>query len=130
MSRKHPTWIGAWWLGFVIWGVAMALMSLPMSLFPKKMRRGSLPDEKVSNKDDVVKPAEPKSLTEKLKDDMKGMKEAVRRLSKNPVLMWKIATLVFIFNGLGGYVSMFPKYVENQYRVSASKASLFTGKQN
>lgn len=121
ISRKHPNWLGAWWLGFVIWGGAMAVMSLPMSLFPKHIRRSSVyasTEEKKSN---------PKSLGEKITSDAREFKTAVSRLSKNPVLMWKMATLVFVINAIGGYVSMFPKYVENQYRVSASKASLFTG---
>lgn len=121
ISRKHPNWIGAWWLGFVIWGGAMAVMSLPMSLFPKHIRRSSV---YASTED---KKTNPKSLGEKIVNDAREFKTAVSRLSKNPVLMWKMATLVFVINAIGGYVSMFPKYVENQYRVSASKASLFTG---
>lgn len=121
INRKHPNWIGAWWLGFVIWGGAMALMSLPMSLFPKHIRRSS---EHAINEN---KKNEPKSLGEKIASDAREFKTAVSRLSKNPVLMWKMATLIFVINAIGGYVSMFPKYVENQYRVSASKASLFTG---
>lgn len=121
ITRTHPNWIGAWWLGFVIWGGAMALMSLPMSLFPKHIRRSSVYTRP------QMKNTEPKSLSEKIANDARDFKTAVKRLSKNPVLMWKMATLIFIINAIGGYVSMFPKYVENQYRVSASKASLFTG---
>ncbi|KAH7937628.1 hypothetical protein HPB49_013845 [Dermacentor silvarum] len=121
INRKHPNWIGAWWLGFVIWGGAMALMSLPMSLFPKHIRRSS------AHAINETKKNEPKSLGEKIASDAREFKTAVSRLSKNPVLMWKMATLIFVINAIGGYVSMFPKYVENQYRVSASKASLFTG---
>lgn len=121
IARTHPNWIGAWWLGFVIWGGAMTLMSLPMSLFPKHIRRSSVYARPERKK------AEPKSLSEKIANDASDFKTAVKRLSKNPVLMWKMTTLVFIINAIGGYVSMFPKYVENQYRVSASKASLFTG---
>lgn len=121
ISRTHPNWIGAWWLGFVIWGGAMAVMSLPMSLFPKHIRRSSV-YTRTETKKNV-----PKSLAEKVVKDARDFKTAVSRLSKNPVLMWKMATLIFVINAIGGYVSMFPKYVENHYRVSASKASLFTG---
>lgn len=128
ITNRHPSWIGAWWLGFVVWGSAMALMSLPMSLFPKNIRRPAFSADKPAGPGGKKseKPA-PTSLVEKLKDDAREMRLAMGRLCKNPVLMWKIATLVFIFNGVGGYVSMFPKYVENQYRVSASKSNLFTG---
>lgn len=121
IPRTHPNWIGAWWLGFVIWGFAMTLMSLPMSLFPKHIRRSSVHAPRETEK------IESKSISQKIANDARDFKTAVKRLSKNPVLMWKMATLVFIINAIGGYVSMFPKYVENQYRVSASKANLFTG---
>ncbi|KAK8787517.1 hypothetical protein V5799_022717 [Amblyomma americanum] len=121
IGRTHPNWIGAWWMGFVIWGGVMVLMSLPMSLFPKHIRRSSVYAAAESKK------AEPKSFGEKIVNDARDFKIAVSRLFKNPVLVWKMVTLVFIVNGVGGYLSMFPKYVENQYRVSASKASLLTG---
>uniref|UniRef100_V5GF11 Solute carrier organic anion transporter family member n=2 Tax=Ixodes ricinus TaxID=34613 RepID=V5GF11_IXORI len=128
ITNRHPSWIGAWWLGFVVWGSAMALMSLPMSLFPKNIRRPAFSANKpVGPGGKKSEKSAPTSLVEKLKDDAREMRLAMGRLCKNPVLMWKIATLVFIFNGVGGYVSMFPKYVENQYRVSASKSNLFTG---
>ncbi|XP_065293824.1 solute carrier organic anion transporter family member 74D-like isoform X2 [Dermacentor albipictus] len=46
ITAKHPKWIGAWWLGFILWGVSLVIISLPMSLFPKHIRRQSRSLEK------------------------------------------------------------------------------------
>ncbi|XP_077540669.1 solute carrier organic anion transporter family member 74D-like isoform X2 [Haemaphysalis longicornis] len=128
ISRKHPSWIGAWWLGFVIWGVSLAFMSVPMAFFPKQIRRNSLPvDKKVLQGKEAPLSATPDTLREKISRDLAEFGQSFARLCKNPVLMWKIAIITFAFNGIGGYVTMFPKYVEIHYRVSASNASLFTG---
>ncbi|XP_064473123.1 solute carrier organic anion transporter family member 74D-like [Ornithodoros turicata] len=127
ITNENPTWIGAWWLGFVIWGSAMALLSVPMALFPKYIRRPSVCHEDAPDGHQAPKRNVHKSLKEKLARDMKDFSRAVKRLAVNPVLMWQLVGIVFIYNGLGGHVSMFPKFVENQYRVTASKASLFTG---
>ncbi|XP_077487691.1 solute carrier organic anion transporter family member 74D-like [Amblyomma americanum] len=122
ITTKHPSWIGAWWLGFIIWGITLAFMSLPMALFPKHIRRQSFSLDKEQLENFAAD-----TLKDKLTSDLKEFRQALGRLCKNPVLMWKIATMMFAFNGIGGYITMFPKYVEIHYRVSASNASLFTG---
>ncbi|KAL1419710.1 hypothetical protein MTO96_024979 [Rhipicephalus appendiculatus] len=127
ITPKHPKWIGAWWLGFILWGISLFIISLPMSLFPKHIRRqsqspGKQEMQKVSSTDTT-----PDTIREKVAGDFAEFRRAVARLCKNPVLMWKIATITFVFNGVGGYITMFPKYVEIHYRVSAANASLFTG---
>ncbi|KAH9381026.1 hypothetical protein HPB48_008240 [Haemaphysalis longicornis] len=114
ISRKHPSWIGAWWLGFVIWGVSLAFMSVPMAFFPKQIRRNSLPvDKKVLQGKEAPLSATPDTLREKISRDLAEFGQSFARLCKNPVLMWKIAIITFAFNGIGGYVTMFPKSDED-----------------
>ena len=36
-----PNWIGAWWLTYATFGVLMILVSVPIALFPKRVRRRS-----------------------------------------------------------------------------------------
>lgn len=127
ISRKHPSWIGAWWLGFIVWGVSLAFMSVPMAFFPKKIRKNSLPVDKKIPQGKAAPVSAPDNLRDKISTDLAEFRQSFARLCKNPVLMWKIAIITFAFNGIGGYVTMFPKYVEIHYRVSASNASLFTG---
>ncbi|XP_003737987.1 solute carrier organic anion transporter family member 1A1 [Galendromus occidentalis] len=127
MSSRDPRWIGAWWLPFAGWGVLMTLVSLPLLLFPRNIRRA--PDQvrrPARIPGTTVKPL-PRSLRDKIVDDIKDFGRGLKRLSKNKIYMWKCIGLVFIMNGLGGQVMNLPKYIETQYRVSAAKASLLTG---
>lgn len=127
ITPKHPKWIGAWWLGFILWGISLLIISLPMSLFPKHIRRQSQSLDKQEMQKVSSMGTTTDTIREKFAGDFAEFRMSFARLCKNPVLMWKIATIMFVFNGTGGYITMFPKYVEIHYRVSASNASLFTG---
>ncbi|GFT65172.1 solute carrier organic anion transporter family member 4C1 [Nephila pilipes] len=116
-GTKDPRWIGAWWLGFIILGVAIFIFSLPMILFPKRFPGKKLPHS-VQKKEE-----ETKSPIEQLKDMWKAMK----RLSKNPILICHYLGGVLRLNGIVGYYVLLPKYMEMQFRQSASKASLYSG---
>lgn len=155
MSIRDPRWIGAWWLPFAGWGTLMTLVSIPLLLFPKNIRRA--PGQATSPRkfsSASAKPV-PKSLWDKIVTDFKviysdslieipspvelfssrlyqgiigqDFGSGMKRLSRNRVFMWKCIGYIFIMNGLGGQMMNMPKYIETQYRVSAAKASFLTG---
>ena len=37
IDKQDPRWIGAWWLGFVVCGIYVTLVSVPMLMFPAKI---------------------------------------------------------------------------------------------
>lgn len=43
LQPEDPRWIGAWWLGFIVFGACAVLVSLPVFCFPAGRR---LPDQK------------------------------------------------------------------------------------
>lgn len=53
---------------------------------------------------------------------------SLKKLCRNPILMFHTLSIIFQINGLFGYFVFMPKYIENQYHNSASSASLFSGK--
>ena len=57
ITPQDPRWIGAWWLGFLIFGGVAIIASLPMFFFPKKMRdrRVDLKEEKIKSKRKYIK---------------------------------------------------------------------------
>lgn len=55
------------------------------------------------------------------------MLAAIKRLLYNKVLMLNNLASVFYIFGYMAYWIFLPKYIETQYRQSASKASLVTG---
>jgi Organic Anion Transporter Polypeptide (OATP) family. len=57
-------------------------------------------------------------------------KMAVIRLTKNKILVYNSLSFVCFACGLIGYWTFMPKYMETQFRQSASSASLITGRIN
>ena len=39
---RDPRFIGAWWIGFLVIGGLLFLVSLPMFLFPKQLKTASV----------------------------------------------------------------------------------------
>jgi hypothetical protein len=52
---------------------------------------------------------------------------ALKRLATNPILIFDVLGGIFRILGYLGYYIFKPKYMEMQYRQSASGASFFTG---
>lgn len=38
IGPRHPEWIGAWWLGFLVFGTLALFIGLPLLLFPRRMK--------------------------------------------------------------------------------------------
>jgi len=63
ITAKHPRWIGAWWLGFVICSAINFMLFIPMMMLPKNMKpikdtsegnkevADNIPVEKMTNAD-------------------------------------------------------------------------------
>lgn len=117
-GTKDPRWVGAWWLGFIILGILIFIFSVPMILFPKRFPKKKVPTSLQKKKEEA-----PKSPIEQLKD----MGKAMKRLGKNPILICHYLGGVLRLNGVVGYYVLLPKYMEMQFRQSASKASLYSG---
>ncbi|XP_054713403.1 solute carrier organic anion transporter family member 1A1-like [Uloborus diversus] len=110
-----PRWIGGWWMGFFLQGCLLVIFTIPISLFPRR-----LPSH--------LPPAvETHSKKESLKSNFSGLLSALKRLARNPLFIFlSLNTTMAIFGSFGHYI-MLPKYMENQFRLSASDASLFSG---
>ncbi|KAF8796526.1 Solute carrier organic anion transporter like protein [Argiope bruennichi] len=108
---EDPRWIGAWWLGFFVQGIILLVCAVPLALFPKR-----LPGQKVHQ--DISKEKGPSLI---------GLITASKRILKNPLyISIVINDIMQIFSSLGHFV-MLPKYMEHQFRLSASDASLLSG---
>ncbi|CAG2117913.1 unnamed protein product, partial [Medioppia subpectinata] len=110
IGRRDPRFIGAWWVGFLMIGVALFLVSLPMCLFPTQLKSASV---KVNRKSRG--------------NGFKAMWPVFKRLAKNAVFMFHTFGGVFRYMGLAGYTISQTKYVRAQFHLSSSRASLVTG---
>jgi len=123
ITNKDPRWVGAWWLGFIILGAAILVCAFPMFMFPATFKE--MNSSKIRTEGAVISQRKKKKTAEKGK--FADALDAFKRMSKNPLLLYHMFGGVFRIIGYFGYYINKPKYMELQYRQSASSASFFTG---
>ncbi|GBL94500.1 Solute carrier organic anion transporter family member 1B2 [Araneus ventricosus] len=110
---SDPRWIGCWWMGFLVQGVLLLIFTIPISLFPRRLP-GTV---------DYTKSDEDHHLV----TSFVGLFAALKRLAKNPVYCLIVLNAIMgIFGSFGHYI-MLPRYMENQFRLSASTSNLISG---
>ncbi|XP_067667494.1 solute carrier organic anion transporter family member 2A1-like [Haliotis asinina] len=119
LHPRHPKWVGAWWLGYIVFGSAAILSAFPVFLFPRRLRGAPAPEEPVPKKTEVVNGG-----TNRLLKEIKNYCRILRNIMTNPIyVLLLFATMSLIF-GVGGLHSFLPKYIENQFGLEAWKANL------
>jgi Organic Anion Transporter Polypeptide (OATP) family len=128
ITNSDPRWLGAWWLGWLVLGSCLFCFALLIAMFPKTLPRAAVRkriaiEQKRRNETvtdlNLIDEEEPASI--------KDMFTTFRRLLKNKILMFNNVASVFYYFGFMPYWIFTPKYIETQYRQSASTSSLVTG---
>ncbi|XP_058123533.1 solute carrier organic anion transporter family member 74D-like [Anopheles ziemanni] len=129
ISKKDPRWLGAWWMGWLILGFVLAFFAIFMAMFPKQLPRAAarkrIADEK--RKLGMKLSADSSHREDELPASFKDMMKTFKRLLRNKILMLNNIASVFYFFGYMPYWIFTPKYIETQYKQSASTSSLVTG---
>ncbi|CAG5127865.1 unnamed protein product [Candidula unifasciata] len=122
ISPRDPRWLGAWWLGFLVFGSAGIIVSVPLIFFPKRMRRTR---------------TKPPATEQRIKArdtglcgfwlETKDLFKSLLHLLANPVFMCLTFASVFYSISVGGVMSFFAKYLETQFTIPASRANMFIG---
>nr|XP_006633230.2 PREDICTED: solute carrier organic anion transporter family member 1C1-like isoform X1 [Lepisosteus oculatus] len=127
-------WVGAWWLGYLIAGVITLLSAIPFWFLPKSLpipgtRRNSKcsPEQSRFIKESQIEnkyiAEEPVNFSEMAKEFLPSLKN----LLGNPIYFLYLCVTVIQFNSLIGMVTYKPKYIEQHYGQSASKANFLMG---
>ncbi|KAK7867916.1 hypothetical protein R5R35_005269 [Gryllus longicercus] len=120
IDQDDPRWIGAWWIGYgpsVALGLVLAAF---MMLFPRQLPRAA---ERRARRALLHSTPPP----QKQKKSIEDFVVALRRILRSRVLLFNTLSGVCFMFGLIGYWTFMPKYMETQYRQSASRASLISG---
>ncbi|XP_034478037.1 solute carrier organic anion transporter family member 74D-like [Drosophila innubila] len=117
---EDPRWLGAWWIGYIVLAICTILIAFVISLFPKelpssKARRLKL--AKANEKD----PNEHQDLS------LQNMWKSSKDLLNNKLYLYNLYASIVYFFGYNVYWNFSQKYIEIQYRQSASGASMATG---
>jgi organic anion transporter 4A len=121
MTPESKVWVGAWWLGFVVFSFICFVIAIPLIAYPKRLP-GSENLEKISeahNGDDNQKSQSFTKLHE--------IPKALMTLAKNPTFLF--LNFAGATEGLviSGFAVFLPKQIENQYSVTAVSAALLMG---
>ncbi|XP_051547108.1 solute carrier organic anion transporter family member 1C1-like [Myxocyprinus asiaticus] len=142
INHKDSRWVGAWWLGFLITGVVMLLAGIPFWFLPKSLpKQGETKTETNSkaqegeqdsfipdgNKNGTPsnKPA-PVSMGALAKDFLPSLK----KLFSDTIYLLLICTSFIQVNGFIGMITFKPKFMEQTYGQSASRAIFLIGIMN
>uniref|UniRef100_A0A8C5B6H1 Solute carrier organic anion transporter family member n=1 Tax=Gadus morhua TaxID=8049 RepID=A0A8C5B6H1_GADMO len=114
IDSKDLRWVGAWWLGFLIASCLLFLTSLPYLFFPRTMAQEVLPHLEVVQ-------------TASLKQFLKSFPRIALRTLQNPVFMLMCLGQVFCAGIIVGVVTFLAKFMERQFNLTASYATMLIG---
>ncbi|XP_023270341.1 solute carrier organic anion transporter family member 1C1-like [Seriola lalandi dorsalis] len=135
ITPADARWVGAWWLGYLIAGVITLLSAIPFWFLPRSLPisgpRGPekcTPEQTSFIKDSPLLnhkyPADKHtSFTEMAKDFI----PTLRILLGHQVYLIYLCVTIIQLNSLIGMVTYKPKYIEQHFRQSASKANFLMG---
>uniref|UniRef100_A0A8C7XRQ0 Solute carrier organic anion transporter family member n=1 Tax=Oryzias sinensis TaxID=183150 RepID=A0A8C7XRQ0_9TELE len=138
ITSSDARWVGAWWLGYLIAGVITLMSAVPFWFLPKslpipvdKHDRSCTPDQTRFIKDSPI-------MTHKIRQEEPAnlylmaneFVPTLKALFGNPVYTIYLCVTILQFNSLIGMVTYKPKYIEQHYGQSASKANFFMGMVN
>ncbi|KAL4218355.1 hypothetical protein ACF0H5_023092 [Mactra antiquata] len=124
ITPSDPRWVGAWWLGFIIFGSSAIIFSVPLMCFPKKLKtpKRRKIDSMMLAKMGKLKEDDVTSM--KLVHELKEFGLTVLRLIKNPVYMAFVLSNVINLLGVGAGVGFMAKYFAAQYSQPLWKANI------
>uniref|UniRef100_A0A8C8DMX5 Solute carrier organic anion transporter family member n=1 Tax=Oryzias sinensis TaxID=183150 RepID=A0A8C8DMX5_9TELE len=140
IDQNDPRFVGNWWSGFLLCSVAMLLVIVPMFAFPKKLpprhkkrkkkKIGSPGD--VSSDDEVMKEksgSNGKNVTSSMGfgKDIKDLPKAALRILSNMTFLFVSLSYTAECAIVTAFITFIPKFIESQFGIPASKASIYTG---
>lgn len=144
IKMNDPRWLGAWWMGWLAIGALISFASVFLTMFPKELPRAKarrlVEEERLKQRQLILLEKSAKinelNVNDKLiptkvdencttlatenKASVQDMLKTFKRLTSNKTLMCNNFSSVFYLFGYMPYWIFTPKYIEIQYRQSAS----------
>ncbi|XP_006912729.1 solute carrier organic anion transporter family member 1C1 isoform X2 [Pteropus alecto] len=134
ITPKDPQWVGAWWLGYLIAGIISLLAAVPFWCLPKSLPRPRSREDSNSSSekskfivDGHTDYQTPHGEKVKIMEMARDFLPSLKNLFGNPVYFLYLCASTVQFNSLFGMVTYKPKYIEQQYGQSSSKANFVIG---
>ncbi|PIK62698.1 putative solute carrier organic anion transporter family member 1A4 [Apostichopus japonicus] len=135
-SPDDPRWLGNWWLGFLIIGVLLFFVSIPLWFFPRFPRKTFVDEEeedgdcKSDSSDDYVEAVTQglKSLeSEATHGFLHGLVLSVGRIVSNITVVCLILASTAIAGFIAGFQLFGAKYIQYEFSFDPDFASILFG---
>ncbi|KAM9732695.1 solute carrier organic anion transporter family member 1C1-like [Menidia menidia] len=135
ITPSDARWVGAWWLGYLIAGVITLLSAIPFWFLPRSIptSRNRVPKKCTQEQTNFIKDSPHQKHKYPADEDTsflemtKNFIPTLRTLLAHPVYLIYLCVTVIQLNSLIGMVTYKPKYIEQHFRQSASKANFLMG---
>ncbi|KAE8295374.1 Solute carrier organic anion transporter family member 1C1 Organic anion transporter F [Larimichthys crocea] len=135
ITPADSRWVGAWWLGYLIAGAITLLSAIPFWFLPRSLPMsgrqgpGKCTPEQTSfiKGSPLLKHKYPADDNTSLIEMAKDFIPTLRTLLGHPVYLIYLCVTIIQLNSLIGMVTYKPKYIEQHFRQSASKANFLMG---
>ncbi|CAG9855283.1 unnamed protein product [Phyllotreta striolata] len=127
-------WVGMWWGGFLLCGFLLVIVSIPFFSFPKVLTHEK---EKIRLMEKAAAATgagtSAAASNPAVKNDtgygkdVKDIPKSMWRLASNPIYMVTCLGACMELVIVSGFVVFLPKYLETQFSLGKSQASVFTG---
>uniref|UniRef100_A0A4W4G2B6 Solute carrier organic anion transporter family member n=1 Tax=Electrophorus electricus TaxID=8005 RepID=A0A4W4G2B6_ELEEL len=122
ITPQDSRWVGAWWLGFIVAGILSLLSAVPFWFLPR-----ALPEAGQAVGPGAHSQQLHHSCTEEGPYEQYNFVPSLKRLLSNRIYILYLISHVAIFNAFVIIVTYTPKYVEQHFGQSASRANVLLG---
>ncbi|KAL8222295.1 UNVERIFIED_CONTAM: hypothetical protein K2H54_075391 [Gekko kuhli] len=125
LSLLDARWVGAWWLGVMLCAGVNLLVAIPFFFLPRTLpKEGEEKNIDLGTKGDrtLLQRESVSQANQKISEIAKDFIPYLKSLFHNPIYMLFICITVLQFNAYIGMITFMPKYLEQQYGISASDA--------
>ncbi|KRY18618.1 Solute carrier organic anion transporter family member 4A1, partial [Trichinella patagoniensis] len=126
IKPDHPSWYGAWWIGFLITGMLSFLVSFPLSLFDKEFNDAQkYKNTRVNeaNQHSIGSAAATLHFTGQIKD----LPKLCLVLLKNFTYLLLVLRDVINSFLMNAFITFMPKIFQNAFSITAGMSSIITG---
>ncbi|XP_066155367.1 solute carrier organic anion transporter family member 3A1-like isoform X1 [Euwallacea fornicatus] len=138
IDAADSKWVGMWWGGFLLCGFLLIVVAVPFFSFPKvltheKEKIRLMEKQAAANGAGTSASSKDKQTNASSGDDtaygrdIKDIPRSMWRLASNPIYMVTCLGACMELIIVSGFVVFLPKYLETQFSLGKSQASVFTG---
>ena len=126
LTPDNASWVGAWWIPFIITGFLSLLIAIPFLMFPRKLPNSDeIKAERMKEMAKVIQGGFKRC--DSVQEKLRAFPLHLKHLLLNPAYIFLCLALGTMFILIIGQVDFAAKYIESQFSLTASSAGFVVG---